>query len=132
MKPNDEMAALDGLRALLVEDEALVALLLQSYLEEMGVGDVTLAHRLDAGLDAARNQAFDLAVLDVDLNGEKSFPIAEVLRERRVPFVFSSGFGAPAVAEWYPDAITLTKPYARQSLEEALGKALGAAGRGEP
>ncbi len=95
---------------LLVEDEALIAMLLEDYFRDMGIGNVTVASTLADGLQAARTGRFDLAVLDVNLRGERSDGIAAVLVERGIPFLFSTGYGRVGVSDLYSDCPVLTKP----------------------
>jgi DNA-binding response OmpR family regulator len=103
-------------RILLAEDEMLVAMLLEDILIDQGhvlVGP--LAH-LDKALHAARHETLDLAILDVNLNGEEIYPVAEVLMERGIPFAFSTGYGAQGLAERWLKHPTLQKPYHRDEL----------------
>lgn len=97
-------------RALLVEDESLIAMLLEDQLRALGVTEVTLAPTLQAGLEKASAGEFDFAVLDVNLNGERSDAIAAVLVERGVPFAFSTGYGRAGVAERFASYPVATKP----------------------
>src|SRR5215475_9246363 len=73
---------LAGRRVLVIEDESMVMMLLQDMLEDIGCVVVGSASRLQEALDQARSLAFDVAILDVNLEGERTFPIAEVLMER--------------------------------------------------
>jgi CheY-like chemotaxis protein len=82
------MAKLSGLRALVVEDEGTVALLIESMPEELGCKVAASVPTVPKALIASDAQSFDFAVLDVNLNGQLVFPVAEVLRNRQVPFVF--------------------------------------------
>ncbi len=79
-----------GKRVLVVEDEALVALLLEDLLIEVGCTPVGSYGSVAKAMEAVGNETFDLAVLDVNLNGEKAYPIADALAERHIPFVFVS------------------------------------------
>jgi CheY-like chemotaxis protein len=73
-------------RALLVEDEVLVAMYVEDALSELGYAVTAVASNLAEALALAREDQFDFAVLDINLNGEKSFPVAELLRKRQIPF----------------------------------------------
>lgn len=116
---------MDGVRrVLLVEDEVLIAMMVEYYLHEIGISDVVVAHALESGLHEARSGAFDFAVLDINLHGRRSFPIADELRRRGVPFVFSSGYGPRGVEAGYDDAIVLTKPYSVRALEDAIQRSI--------
>ncbi|RYE00689.1 MAG: response regulator [Sphingomonadales bacterium] len=110
------MTELSGLRVLIVEDEPVVAMLLEDILEELGCVPVGPANRLSEGLALAEG-ALDAAILDINLAGERSNAIAELLHARGVPFAFASGYGAP------PDgfgAPMIEKPYRAADIERAL------------
>jgi CheY-like chemotaxis protein len=110
-------------RVLVVEDEFLVALHLEDVLTVMGHQVVGPASRLNEALDLARTSEIDFAVLDVNLAGTHSFPVAEVLRERGIPFVFATGYGAEGLVDGYRHQPTLQKPYERYELEQAIRSA---------
>lgn len=110
---------LKGKRILVVEDEALVAAMVADMLEDLGVEVVGPAGNLDAALDFARTAAIDAAVLDVDLRGERIVPVAEVLEDRGIKFVFATGYGAGPAGDW-AEAPTLDKPYAIEQLADLL------------
>ncbi|WP_159714131.1 response regulator [Geminicoccus flavidas] len=114
-----------GRRVLVVEDESLVALLLEDMLLELGFTVVDVASRLETGMSAAQQAAFDVAVLDVNLGGEtRSFPIADLLRRRGIPFVFATGHDPSSLERSYPDAPVVRKPFLRGDLRSALARAL--------
>jgi CheY-like chemotaxis protein len=118
MGPDD---ALKGLRVLVVEDEALVSLMLESYLEELGCEVVATASRLDEALEkAASLAALDLAVLDVNLAGQMSFPVAERLRSRGIPFLFATGYGTDGLPEGMLNVPVLSKPFRLEQFAAAL------------
>lgn len=104
---------------LLVEDEMLLAMLLQDMLEDAGYR-VVKAARLPAALELAGSEAFDAAVLDVNIAGKEVFPVADELRHRGVPFLFASGYGDKGVPGEYRDAPILQKPYGAGQMLEAL------------
>ena len=112
-----------GKRVLVVEDEFLIALHLEDVLTAMGHQVVGSASRLNEALDLARTGDIDFAVLDVNLAGTQSFPVAEVLRERGIPFVFATGYGVEGLVDGYRDQPTLQKPYERYELEQAIKSA---------
>lgn len=107
-------------RVLVVEDEMMIALLLEDMLADLGHRVVAVAGRLDAALELARETDADLAILDVNLNGEASFPVAEVLTERGLPFLFATGYGSPGLSAPFEDAVTLKKPFELEDLSQAL------------
>lgn len=113
---------------LIVEDEILVAMHLEDLLVELGYQVVGPAIRFSEAMDFARREKIDFAVLDVNLAGTNSFPVAEVLRHRGIPFVFATGYGAQGISEQYGDQPVLQKPYEPQDLERALA----AAGESQP
>jgi CheY-like chemotaxis protein len=117
---------LSGRRVLLVEDEALVAMLLETILEEMGCVAVGPAATVEEGLAMATDPApLDAALLDVNVAGQLVFPIAEALKARGVPFVFSTGYGEGSLpGEWRGQA-TIHKPFAEDAIREALMRAMG-------
>jgi DNA-binding response OmpR family regulator len=110
-------------RVLIVEDEFLVALHLEDLLIDMGHEVIGPAHRLDDALDIARTNEFDFAVLDVNLAGTPSFPVAEILRERRIPFVFATGYGSEGLIDGYRHETALRKPYEAREIADAILRA---------
>ncbi|WP_202900461.1 hypothetical protein [Parvularcula oceani] len=108
------------LHALLVEDEFMVAMLVEGYLHDLGVERVTRSATLQDGLAQARRGDFDFAILDVRLNQDLSFPIAEVLRERGIPLTFQTGYGGEGIESRFADCPVLTKPYTLEKLREIL------------
>lgn len=110
-----------GLQILLVEDEALVAATLEDMLADFGC---TLAGAAATVTDAltAIQAAFDIdaAILDVNLGGEKVFPVADILVGRNIPIVFSTGFGPGDLAQRYPESRLLEKPYRPEALADLL------------
>jgi hypothetical protein len=68
----------------------------------------------------AREGTFDFAVLDINLDGRVSFPVADVLRERGIPFLFASGYGSKGVNDNYKDAVRIRKPFRSRDLAEAI------------
>lgn len=116
-----------GRRVLIVEDEALLALELQLAFEDEGAEVIGPALSLMAALEAvAHTREIDLAVLDVDLAGEEVYPIAEMLLQRGVPFVFHTGHGSRTMlTQLFPGTVTLMKPTLPETL---IGYLLGLRG----
>lgn len=110
---------------LVCEDEMFVAMMLQDRLEHVGYR-VLMAARVDKGLELATAEPIDVALLDINLAGKDSFPIAEKLRARGVPFLFSSGYGAQGLPEAWQGTKILQKPYDTRELTAALISLLGA------
>jgi CheY-like chemotaxis protein len=114
---------LSGLRVLLVEDELHVQLLMEDFLEELGC-KVQAVSTYDEALRAAGSAAVDAAVLDVNLHGQKSFPVAEVLARRDIPIVFSTGYGSQGIDAAWRERPWLQKPFVSEQLAQALRAAL--------
>ena len=117
----DQSNALRGLRILVVEDGVLVGLELAETLSSFGATVLGPCCDIDDALDLVKNAAFDVALLDVDLNGQPIWPVAESLHARGTPFVFSTGFSDTAL---WPTAMQMTptvaKPYSTRSVVEAI------------
>jgi len=112
--------ALSGRRVLLVEDEMLVAWLLQDMLADLGCAVVGPAARVNQALAIIAAEQVDLAVLDINLNGQTSYAIADALTARGVPFVFSTGYAKDRLAEDYRAFPVLQKPFHESELGRAL------------
>jgi DNA-binding response OmpR family regulator len=95
-------SSLDTPRVLIVEDEPLIAMLVQEWLEELGCKVIGPAASVSGALELIAGAELEGAVLDVSLGKEESFPIADELRKRRVPFVFATGYGATAWTRGFP------------------------------
>jgi CheY-like chemotaxis protein len=112
------------LRILIVEDEMLVAMNIEDMLLDLGHEVAGLASRLEPALSLAGEAQFDLAMLDVNLAGENSFPVAEILARRGIPFLFATGYGIKGIAEEYRSYPVLQKPFRARDLEQALDQAV--------
>jgi len=104
-------AALEGLRILVVEDEFLVASLIENMLESSGCLVSGPIPRLAEALEAVDHGTYDAAILDVNLGGDRIDPVAEALSQRNVPFAFVTGYGAGALPREYADRPRLCKPF---------------------
>jgi CheY-like chemotaxis protein len=109
-----------ALRILVVEDELMIRMLLEDMLGELGHTIAAAAARIDEALEAAKTADFDLAILDVNLNGEPISPVADALVARGVPFVFATGYGEHGLPQPYRDRPTLKKPFQLEGLEQML------------
>ncbi len=98
-------------RVLVVEDEALIAIVIEDALAELGCEMVGPASSLEAALRLAREEPLDAAFLDVTIRGGDVFPVAEILLQRGVPFVFSSGYDDWALPDAFRGHRRLTKPF---------------------
>lgn len=113
-------ASLQGARVLVVEDEYLVASLIEDMLESAGCIVAGPIPRLAQALDAAEGEACDLAVLDVNLAGERVFPVADILSRRQVPFVLVTGYGGNTLPPEYAACPRLHKPFRLADLLSTL------------
>ncbi|WP_162937741.1 PAS domain S-box protein [Indioceanicola profundi] len=125
--PTPELVLRDGgiagpvQRILIVEDSALVALDLQLTVEAEGWTAVGPVARLERALEQARKGEIDGAILDINLDGHESFPVADILRDRGVPFIFSTGYDrGTMLPERFRDVPVLQKPFAQDALRRTL------------
>lgn len=119
------MPWLKGKRILVVEDEALIAVMVEDMLSEMGSAVVGPAATIEQALALAHAEALDGAVLDVNVRGERIDPVAEALAARGVPMLFATGYGEVRLASGAP-AIVIDKPYTQEKLARGLAAAMGA------
>jgi len=110
-------------RILVVEDEAMISMLLEDMVLDCGGEIVGPVARFDDALELARQAEFGVAVLDLNLNGTLSYPIAEVIRERGIPVIFATGYGADGLLDRFRDCPTLQKPFSQQDFAEAVAAA---------
>jgi CheY-like chemotaxis protein len=119
------VSSLAGKRILILEDEPVVAMLVEDMLVDLGCVVVGPASRLDEALLMVECEELDLAVLDINLGREDSFPVAALLQSRSVPFVFATGYGDCATP--FPAAPVVAKPYLAHDLYAAMQLAVAAA-----
>jgi CheY-like chemotaxis protein len=112
-----------GKRVLVVEDELMIRMLLEGMLTDLGHSVAAEAGGIEEALTLARDAEFDVAVLDVNLNGKPITPVVEILVARGLPFVFASGYGQRGVPEPYRDNPTLQKPFQSDALAKAIEQA---------
>jgi CheY-like chemotaxis protein len=114
----------ERLRVLIVEDEMLVAMNIEDMLLDLGHEVAGLATRLAPALALAGESEIDAAVLDVNLAGEHSFPVADLLDKRGIPFLFATGYGLGGIEERYRGRVVLQKPFRLADLGAALRSAV--------
>jgi len=114
-------------RILVVEDELMIAMLMEDMLADIGHEVVGVAQNLAAAMTMAQDCEFDLAILDVNLAGERSFPVAQLLAERGVPFMFATGYGTLGLEGDFKNALTLNKPFQIHDLAKAVDQISAAA-----
>ena len=112
--------SLAGVRVLLVEDEPIIAMTAEDMLGELGCTVAATVATLDEALEAVEREGFDLVLLDINLNGLESHPVADRLRAAGRPFVFTTGYGIAAAR----GAPVVAKPYRLADLEAAIALAL--------
>jgi len=109
------------LRILVVEDEMTIALLIEDMLANLGHNVVGLALRFTQAITLAKDAQIDFAILDVNLNGQNSFPVAELLEARGIPFLFATGYGSAGVEAGYRGrGMVIKKPFDLKDLRQAI------------
>lgn len=116
--------SLAGTRVFIVEDEALILFSLEDMLADLGCEVVASALRIDDALAKVGVLAFDVAILDVNVAGERIDPVADLLAARGVPFVFATGYNRPSLPPDHRERALIAKPYRTVEVEAALGAAL--------
>lgn len=107
-------------RILIVEDESLLLMLLEELLPAMGYEVVGMIGSVDEALQRLPHLQFDAAIMDVNLGGEQSFPVADAVAERGIPVLFTTGYGSAGLPDRYREFPVLAKPFRKHDLEVAL------------
>jgi CheY-like chemotaxis protein len=110
------------LRILVAEDEFLVAVMLERDLRAIGCSVVGPFTSLARAMEAAHREEFELAVLDVNMNGEMVYPLADELLKRGLPFVFLTGYAATSLPERFRTLPRIAKPYELAALAREIGR----------
>ena len=113
-----------GRNILVVEDEPLIAMMLEDFLETLGHRIHASCDNLSDALEACKDEGFDLAILDVNLKGELVWPVAQMLHDRGVPFVIASGGHVEPPPALFADAPLLEKPYTIDRIGPVLEQAV--------
>jgi DNA-binding response OmpR family regulator len=116
------------LSVFLVEDETLIQMMVAEMIEELGHTVAAQAGALNQALRLAQTADFDVAILDINLNGQRIDPVAEALSHRDLPFIFASGYGEEALTVRFRDRPALRKPFILSQLAEAIEAALRPSG----
>jgi CheY-like chemotaxis protein len=116
----DIESGLNGRRVLIVEDEMLVSMLVEDILMDFGCTVVGTAARLKDAIEMAQSSEIDVALLDINLGGNRSFPVADILAERGVPFVFASGYGEQALEPPHQHRPVIQKPFSPDAIGNIL------------
>jgi CheY-like chemotaxis protein len=109
---------------LLVEDETLVRMMIAGMVEELGHTVVAEAGNIAEALKLAKTADFGIAILDINVAGDRIEPVAEIIHGRHLPFVFASGYGAAGLPDKFRDRPVLQKPFPISKLGEAIDAAL--------
>jgi CheY-like chemotaxis protein len=120
-------AGANGRRILVVEDEFLIRMMLEDMLADLGYAVAGVAGRVDEAADLAQRVECDVAILDVNLEGRDVYPVADLLAQRGLPFIFVTGYGGRGLPEEYRNRPTLQKPFQIDELGRALARLLPAA-----
>ena len=115
---------LSGRHVLVVEDEMLVLMTIETMLADLGCESVTAAATAAQAIELTKSQVFDVAMLDLNLNGHQSYAVADALTALGVPFVFSTGYTNDGMRDDYRDRPVLRKPYRPDVMAQILGDLL--------
>jgi two-component sensor histidine kinase/CheY-like chemotaxis protein len=115
-----ERVGFPGLRVLLIEDEVLVAMMMKELLVNLGCTVMGPYTTVPSALEAAKNEGFDFALLDVNLGNELAYPVADALAARGAPFVFLTGYDGDHVDGRFKDTMVLQKPLQQETLRRLL------------
>ncbi len=110
----------------MVEDEFLIRMLLEDMLTDLGYELVGVAGRVDEAAEMAQTKDFDLAILDVNLDGQDVYPVADLIGKRGLPFMFVTGYGGRGLPDNYRNRPTLQKPFQLDELKRMLAQLLPA------
>jgi CheY-like chemotaxis protein len=113
---------------LVVEDEVMIRMMVTDMLVDLGHSIAAEAGEIDEALRLAESADFDLAILDVNVNGKTIEPVARVVERRKVPLLFSTGYSVDALPESFRGRPSLQKPFRIDTLQSAIDEALKAAG----
>jgi CheY-like chemotaxis protein len=116
---------LSNRRVLVVEDEMMIAMLIEDMLDEFGCKLVGPATSVPRALELIAKEQVDIAVLDLNLDGQNTYAIADALHQKNVPFIFATGYGSTGLRQEYANCPVLQKPFQARDFENALAEALG-------
>jgi DNA-binding response OmpR family regulator len=116
----------------LVEDEVMIRMMVADMLEELGYSVVAEAGDIEQALKLARTANFDIAILDVNVNGKLISPVAEVIEGRSRPFIFATGYGTQGLPPEYRDRPALQKPFQMENLAIMIERTLKGSAAAEP
>ena len=111
----------------LVEDEVMIRMMVADMLEELGFRVAAEAGEISEAIRLAETADFDLAILDVNVNGKVISPVADLIKARKRPFIFATGYGSSGLPEEYRDRPALQKPFQLETLGKVIEAALKSA-----
>lgn len=111
---------LKGRRVLIVEDDMLVSMLMEEYVSELGCVVVASVRKVSQALEVVSKAEFDIAVLDYSLGNENTSSVADALEQKKIPFIFASGYGENGIDSRWADHTVLQKPFTAIDLQQAL------------
>ena len=115
---------LTGRRVLVIEDEMLILMMIEDMLADLGCESVAVASKVGPAISLIEGQEFDTAMLDMNLNGIESYPVADALSARDVPYFFSTGNSLTDMKDGYRDQDVLKKPFTFEQLSSMLSRSL--------
>jgi CheY-like chemotaxis protein len=113
-----------GCSVFLVEDEVMIRMMVADMLEELGHSVAAEAGEIGEAVKLAQSTEFDLAILDVNVNGKIISPVAEVIEMRKRPFIFATGYGLSGLPEQFRNRPSLQKPFQLDTLGRTIDVAL--------
>lgn len=114
----------ESLKVLVVEDEMMIAMMIEDILAELGHEVAGVAMRLPQALELAKDVTADVAILDINLDGRKSFPAAQLLRDRGIKIIFASGYGSPGLEAPFTNEVIIKKPFETSDIRSAIQRVI--------
>ena len=111
---------------LIVEDESLIAMMLEDFLDSLGHKVAAVCDSVSDALEVVEEGGFDVAIIDVNLDGEQIWPVADRLADKNIPYVLATGGHIEPPPERHADVPVLSKPFTLDAVEPVLAKACGA------
>lgn len=120
-----QVGTLSGLRLLVAEDEAIVALMIEDVLADAGARVIGPVTSVATALAAAESESMDGAILDFNLGGERVDAVADMLATRGIPYLFLTGYGEGGLSHRYPKATIVSKPFDELALIDTINRVVG-------
>ena len=117
---------LSGRSVLVIEDEMLILMMIEDMLGDLGCESVAVASKIGQAITLIDDQVFDTAMLDMNLNGIESYPVADALMARDVPYFFSTGNSLTNMKDGYRGQDVLKKPFTFEQLSNMFSRSLRA------